>query len=616
MKVLIDCVPLAVGGGVQVAVGLLVQLQGETDMEWAAIVPNAMRPSLPSKLADDPRITYVNRRSQLDRFRLSRKLRKMERAFNPDLVFTVFGPPFFRPQAIHIVGFALPHVIYDRDDDMPRKTLVDHIVLTLRRRLFRHADRIVVETETARLRLAERANISIDRISVIPNGPNPLLRAVPESDAPTHSPFVIFIPSAYYWHKNLEIVPAVAEAMLRRAPDLEFVFRFTLPSESPAWSRILADAEKRGVGDRVTTMGSVKLSDLSSAYHQASATFLPTRREISTAVYPESFLFRRPLVTSDMDFARDLCGSAALYVSPCDADAIAAALIDLATLPRLRAKLVEEGTRQLARCYPTPEKKYSMQRDLMLAMVEDRVGSVAPTPAIEQNAKSTKRSQGVVRFHDEQAANWEAKYAGGRFQRRSTFFIEQVLPHLPQGGQWLDAGCGTGYFSRLLADRVSTVLGVDASGLMIHEARRRATQDAAVTFELIDTIERLHFPNESFHGAICLSVLEYLDSPTSCLAELYRVLRPGGTLVVSLPHRRAPIRLIQRLLYPGLRRILPEKWEYSVLSHYGLTTNEAVRTLRAAGFVTLHVLGFDSVIAQPLLRIFPPSLQFIIASRT
>jgi glycosyltransferase involved in cell wall biosynthesis len=365
MRVLVDCVPILAGGAIQVAIGVLSGLSRQSAISWNAIVPAAIRDALPTELAHDPRVIQVNRRSQADRIWLTNRLHRLEREFAPDVVFTVFGPPFFRSRAPQLAGFALPHLIYARDALMPQETFKDRLGDLLRRALLRRADHLVVETETARVRLARCLGVPPTRISVIPNSFNPLLERGAEMDAPPPGPFAVLIPSAYYWHKNLEIVPHVAAEMGRLDPGLDFVFRLTLDPASPEWLAIAGTAHKLGVENRVSTLGVVKITALGRAYADASAVYLPTLREVSSAVYPESFFFRRPLVTTDMDFARELCGNAAALVAPRDPAAAAERLIALARSPGLRMQLVKAGERQLAAGYPTPAVKLQMQLELL-----------------------------------------------------------------------------------------------------------------------------------------------------------------------------------------------------------------------------------------------------------
>jgi hypothetical protein len=376
MKVLVDCVPLVSGGGVQAAVAILAGLLRQSAVSWNAVVPHALRAALPDEFAADVRVTFVQRRSQADRVWLTNRLRQIERDFAPSVVFTVFGPPFFRPRAPQLTGFALPHMLYDRDSLMPRATIVNRFGDMLRRALFRRAGHLVVETETARQLLAHRLDIPLARISVIPNSFNPLLVRTPEMETPPPGPFGILIPSAYYWHKNLEMVPEVAADMRRLDPGLDFVFRFTLDPRIPQWAAIMGRARALGVERHLATLGTVKITALAQAYAASSAVFLPTLREVSTAVYPESFYFRRPLVTTDMDFARELCGNAAAFAAPRDAGDAACKLAGLARSQQRRAQLVSAGERQLAAGYPTPAEKLRMQLELLAKVAAGATSAV------------------------------------------------------------------------------------------------------------------------------------------------------------------------------------------------------------------------------------------------
>jgi 2-polyprenyl-3-methyl-5-hydroxy-6-metoxy-1,4-benzoquinol methylase len=103
------------------------------------------------------------------------------------------------------------------------------------------------------------------------------------------------------------------------------------------------------------------------------------------------------------------------------------------------------------------------------------------------------------------------------------------------GHRLLDAGCGTGDVTRRLAAAVGatgTVVGVDASSTMLAEARRRAT-GAGVPIELRHSdLTDLDAGDGEFDGVYCERVFQHLDDPRAALAELVRVTRPGGRIVV------------------------------------------------------------------------------------
>lgn len=374
LRILVDCAPLSGGGGSQVASAFLENLNMTHNVEWRAVVTDRTMSALSFALQNDPRLALVKKRNWFDIPRIGRLLRREEKLFRPDIVFSVFGPTYFQPRASHLVGFALPMMIYDLELPLKAPNVVKKLKTWLGIRAFKKSDHIVVETETVKTRLSVRLAIDQAKISVIGNSVNPLFAAALASKhMPVDDIFRMIIPSAYYPHKNLEIVAHVAAELKRRDPNFAFEFLFTLDAGLSNWRSMYQDAVRLGVEKNISTLGNLTLPELAAHYESSSAVFLPTIREASTAVYPESFLAMRPLVTSDFDFARELCGDAALYVPPTDAAAIADILLTLAGDVKLQAKLVAKGEARLKEYYPTAEAKFQQQMQLILTIAANSV---------------------------------------------------------------------------------------------------------------------------------------------------------------------------------------------------------------------------------------------------
>jgi SAM-dependent methyltransferase len=94
----------------------------------------------------------------------------------------------------------------------------------------------------------------------------------------------------------------------------------------------------------------------------------------------------------------------------------------------------------------------------------------------------------------------------------------------------LDAGCGEGRFSRMLAERGATVAGVDATPEMAAEAARRAGSGQSYAIAMA---ERLPLADETFDVAVSYVMLVDVIDYRGAIAEMARVLRPGGRIVVA-----------------------------------------------------------------------------------
>ncbi|MGN6129675.1 MAG: class I SAM-dependent methyltransferase [Nocardioidaceae bacterium] len=111
------------------------------------------------------------------------------------------------------------------------------------------------------------------------------------------------------------------------------------------------------------------------------------------------------------------------------------------------------------------------------------------------------------------------------------------------GRSILDAGCGAGPLAADLRARGARVTGFDASPAMVALARQRLGPDAPVL--VADLAAPLPFRTGEFDDVVSSLVLHYLEDWSGPLAELHRVLRPGGRLLLSVNH---PV--IRPVVYP------------------------------------------------------------------
>jgi len=102
------------------------------------------------------------------------------------------------------------------------------------------------------------------------------------------------------------------------------------------------------------------------------------------------------------------------------------------------------------------------------------------------------------------------------------------------GRRILDAGCGSGPLAAELVARGADVSGLDGSPAMVELARRRLGEVVPLTVH--DLAEPLPYEDESFDDVVASLVLHYLQDWEGPLAEIRRVLKPGGRLVASINH--------------------------------------------------------------------------------
>jgi SAM-dependent methyltransferase len=173
----------------------------------------------------------------------------------------------------------------------------------------------------------------------------------------------------------------------------------------------------------------------------------------------------------------------------------------------------------------------------------------------------------------------------------------------------LDAGCGTGFQSALLTELGWQTYGVDVSAGLLAVAQRRQPGVALA----LGTVEALPYPDARFDAIVCCgSTLSFVDDPARAVAELGRVLRPGGRLLLDCEHRPSldiAWMLASALTGDALGYGVPAREAWRALAGrgrlrlaypgYGLlwlfTRRELTAMLRAAGLTPVRAWGLHGV---------------------
>ena len=104
-----------------------------------------------------------------------------------------------------------------------------------------------------------------------------------------------------------------------------------------------------------------------------------------------------------------------------------------------------------------------------------------------------------------------------------------------EGKNVLDVGCASGVISRLIAERCSDVHAIDVIEESIKIAKEFNNVEGKTRYEVRDLLKN-PFPENSFDCVTFLETIEHVENPAIYLREFYRILKPGGFLVLSTPN--------------------------------------------------------------------------------
>jgi SAM-dependent methyltransferase len=189
----------------------------------------------------------------------------------------------------------------------------------------------------------------------------------------------------------------------------------------------------------------------------------------------------------------------------------------------------------------------------------------------------------------ESYVKWRTSHLGRTTDALETELLFELLGPVA-GLQLLDVGCGDGALAFELSGRGADVTGLDADPDMVTAARKRAEAESARLHFVDGNAERLPFGDAAFDRVVAVTVLCFVRDAEKAVAEMARVLKPGGRLVIGELGRWS--------LWAGLRRI--RGW-------LGAATWRAARFRTAAELGRLVSGGGLTVIETRGGVFYPPS---------
>jgi glycosyltransferase involved in cell wall biosynthesis len=286
-------------------------------------------------------------------------LRRMLREFQPDWVWALGNRPIVPAPCRQSLLLQNAHRVYQERRNWEPVGVVEGGSWTKRalqwasdvelRAGLRSVDRLYCQTETMRQRCSAVLRFPLERIGLCPNAFSPSVnltqRHAPELAA-FEGRFVVLCVARYYPHKNLEIVVETFRRYRECLADVVCVLTIDATQGAGA-AALVRRIRTEGLQEQVVVVGEIPQDRLGEFYVAADLVLLPTLRESFSGTFLEAMHFGKPIVTADRDFAREVCGDAALYVDPLSSRAVRDGILATKCDSELRRRLAANGRQRM-----------------------------------------------------------------------------------------------------------------------------------------------------------------------------------------------------------------------------------------------------------------------------
>lgn len=349
MRILVNASNIGLGGATQVTHSFCCSLNQYPEIEFVVVLQQRM-----SALAEDissysnVKVVFYDIHNNWKNYLLARDkfLDDIVISDRIDIVFSVFAPTWWRPRVPHLCGFALAHLVMPESPFFKSLNWKERIKQCIRIKQMtfffrRSSSYFYTENQLISERLQKLLNCK--KVYTITNYYNQIFdqpekqtyRSLPPFDGVT-----MLTVSSFNPHKNLPISIDIAEYLHNKYPKFQFRFVFTVKENQ--FPKI-----PERIREHFVFLGHVTINECPSLYEQCDFEFQPTLLECFTATYPEAMRMQKPIITTDLEFARGLCGDAAVYYDALSAVDAAEKIYSLALDSEHQQKLVKLGTERL-----------------------------------------------------------------------------------------------------------------------------------------------------------------------------------------------------------------------------------------------------------------------------
>lgn len=345
-------------GGFQVAYNFLLASKKNLDAEWFYFVSEDMDDAIGSFFEQVRGSTYFVFPTQPD-FRTIRsvqnQINELVIRLNIDIVYSILAPSYLKFRCLEVMRLANAWNYISNVNTYAWETLSikERISMYLHAKftcfLIKRTCFFVTQTEAAKKSIIKVTGTSDSNVKVVPNVLPAIYNDIEVVKFTNPKVINIVSISGISKHKNIDIIPKVAALLKSKYGIHNFKFHVTIPSSNTVYEDYFKSLSKQyGVEESVNIHDSMTQKQLGEFYLNCDICFFPSLLETFSATLLEAMYFQMPIVTSDLDFNKEVAQDAALYFQPQNAEDAARKLSSVINNHELYNSLIIKGQERLS----------------------------------------------------------------------------------------------------------------------------------------------------------------------------------------------------------------------------------------------------------------------------
>lgn len=349
MKIVVLAQGLSTAGGKSVGTNIISSLANvRSSYEYLLILPDDQDYRI-LKYPDNAKTIFYASSSMIERIRFDKYvLPKIIKEWGPDFIWGLGNMGLTRPpckQAILLHKSQMVYPTKHRPKEFMSRRIVNLLIKYQLKRSLSATQLVFCQTSVMKRRFIDVFDFA-GKVEIMPNAVSKTLGKVnytyPDKLRLVKRKYKFFVLTRYYTHKNLELIIECFDKYRDELREISCVL--TIAEDQHPRAGVLLDKIRRlGLQAAIINVGPVEQTELAGYYRFTDGLLLPTLLESFSGTYIEAMAFNRPILTSDLDFAKDVCGKAALYFNPWSIASLKDAMLELVANASLIADLVKHG---------------------------------------------------------------------------------------------------------------------------------------------------------------------------------------------------------------------------------------------------------------------------------